>query len=366
MSTRRRAIWWRGPLLGLLLLPGSLLGQSQLPPLVVGVAPCPPFVMSSEGKFSGLAIYLWEQVATLMGADYEFRESNLREMLESIADTKNSRHVDVGVSCLSITAEREKSIDFSHSFYETYTGIAVRDRGFGGILIGFFSSPLVLKGLAIVVGIAGLLGFLFYLLENRENPKLYTTKFGRGRAIEAFIVGLLFATRGPINYYEFRNLTSRAMAALLSVGSTFLVAGITAVLASAFTLASLRSQVTGLQDLKNVRVGALEGSTSSLFLRKNGIIHQTMPDLQMLIDALDRDALDAVVSDEAFLRYEIFKGKESGKYEALAVLPYEFESQNYGFALDKNSELEEMVNRALLTVRDTPEWKSKVAEYLGK
>ena len=208
MRNNCKVIRWRGLLLGLLLLPGSVLGQSQLPSLVVGLAPCPPFVMSTDGKYSGLAVYLWEQVAKLMGVDYEFREYTLREMLDAIADKNSNRHVDVGVSCLSITAEREKSIDFSHSFYETYTGIAVRDRGFGSIVTGFLSSPLVLKGLAIVLGVAGLLGILFYLLENRDNPKLYTTKFGHGRAIEAFIVGLLFATRGPINYYEFRNLTS--------------------------------------------------------------------------------------------------------------------------------------------------------------
>ena len=242
----------------------------------------------------------------------------------------------------------------------------MRDRGFADIITGFFTSPIVLRGVAIVLGVAALLGILFYLLENRDNPKLYTTTFGKGRGVEAFIVGLLFATRGPINYYEFRSLTARVIAALLAVGSTFLIAGITAVLASAFTLESLRSQVTGLQDLKNVRVGALDGSTSSLFLRKNGIIHQSMPDLETLIVSLDRGSLDAIVSDEAFLRYEIKNGQQRGLYKALAVLPYELESQNYGFALDKNSELQEMVNRALLTVRETPEWKSRVAEYLGK
>ena len=39
------------------------------------------------------------------------------------------------------------------------------------------------------------------------------------------------------------------LATLLAVGATFLIAGITAILASAFTLDSLRSQINGLQDL---------------------------------------------------------------------------------------------------------------------
>ena len=156
------------------------------------------------------------------------------------------------------------------------------------------------------------------------------------------------------------------LAALLAVGSTFLIAGITAMLASAFTVERLSTQVSGLQDLNNVRVGALDGSTSSLFLRKNGIAHQTRPDLDALIAELDDDQLDAVVADDAFLKYALRAGKEQGHYQKLTVLPYEFDSQNYGFALQQNSELVESINQALLTVRKSPEWRNKLREYIGE
>ena len=48
------------------------------------------------------------------------------------------------------------------------------------------------------------------------------------------------------------------------------------------------------------------------------------------------------------------------------MLPYEFDSQNYGFAMQRKSRLDEDVNQALLVVRKSPEWRNKVREYLGE
>ena len=72
---------------------------------------CPPFVINDAGEFSGLSIFLWDNIASELGLEYSIEEYGQDEMLESIAQGK----VDVGVSCLSKTHEREKIIDFSHS-----------------------------------------------------------------------------------------------------------------------------------------------------------------------------------------------------------------------------------------------------------
>ena len=50
--------------------------------------------------------------------------------------------------------------------------------------------------------------------------------------MEGFILGLLFITRGPVNYYEFQTLTGRVLTVLLAVFTTLFVASITAILAS--------------------------------------------------------------------------------------------------------------------------------------
>jgi hypothetical protein len=78
---------------------------------------------------SGLGVYLWEQVAKVMGGTFVLIELPLGDMLQAIAEDKVGQ-AQVGVSCLSITADCELTIDFSHSFHETYVGIAVKNTGF--------------------------------------------------------------------------------------------------------------------------------------------------------------------------------------------------------------------------------------------
>ena len=334
--------------------------------LTVAVAECPPFVIFENGQYSGLAVFLWERVGSELGLRWEYAEYPLGSLLETIRSTDKTELPDVGVSCTSVTAEREEFIDFSHSFNETYTAIAVRQTTLWSAVTGFFASPQVLKAILIVLGIAVLIGAVFYLLEHRINKKLFSSDSIAGRILEPVIIGLMFVTSGPIRFYRFKTLTARVLATVLTLSSTFLIAAITAVLASSFTLNAMQTEVRTLDDLRSIRVGALAASTSSAFLDNNGIVHQTRPDLDALVTDLDQGKLDAIVSDATFLRYRINQGKQQGQFESLTVLPYELAAQNYAFILTEDSPLRERINRALLTVRTQPEWRQKIAEFLGE
>jgi polar amino acid transport system substrate-binding protein len=187
-----------------------------------------------------------------------------------------------------------------------------------------------------------------------------------GKLMEAFIVGLLFVTSGPIRYYEFRTLSGRILTAFLAVGSTVMIASITALLASAFTLDQMHSGYTGPQDLAKVKVGVLEASTSFEYLQEQGINSRTFSDRQKLLAALDDGRLDAVVGDDAVLKYKIKEAQAEGRYETLSVLPFVFEKQNYAFAMPDESPYLEKLNQALLSVRDTPAWAVEIVKYIGK
>jgi polar amino acid transport system substrate-binding protein len=334
--------------------------------LTVAVAECPPFVIIENGRHSGLAVYLWERIGSEMGLSWDYVEYPLGELLENIKRADQAEIPDVGISCTSVTAEREELIDFSHSFNETYTAIAVRQTTLWSAITGFLTSPAVLHALFIVLGLAILIGGVFYLLEHRNNKKLFSSKTLMGKILEPVIVGLMFVTSGPIRFYRFKTLTARVLATILTLGSTFLIAAITAVLASSFTLNAMTTEVRSLDDLRNIEVGALAASTSSAFLKINGIRHQTQLDLDTLVNELDSGELDAIVSDAAFLTYRINLGKQQGQFESLTVLPYELEAQNYAFILREHSPLREGINRALLTERMQRDWRDKIREYLGE
>jgi len=333
-------------------------------PLKVGLAECPPFVIFDNGTYSGLAVYLWEQVGQEMGLTWEYTEYPLGTMLEVIRSGDESRLPDVGISCTSVTAEREKLIDFSHSFNETYTAIAVRQTTLWSAIVAFFANPNVLKALFIVLGVAILIGAVFFLLEHKTNKKLFSSDTAVGRFIETTIIGLLFATSGPIRFYRFKTLSARVLSTVLALSSTFLIAAVTAVLASSFTLNAMTTKVHGLDDLRRLRVGALNASTSSEFLTANGILHQTHQDLGALVTDLDAGRLDAIVSDAAFLQYHINKGKQKGQFTSLTVLPQELQAQNYAFVLVQDSPYRESINRTLLSIRQQRAWRDKLAAYL--
>jgi len=335
-------------------------------PLTVAVAECPPFVIFENGQYSGLAIFLWEQVGSEMGLSWNYVEYPLGTLLENIKSTGKPNPPDVGISCTSVTSEREEHIDFSHSFNETYTAIAVRQTTLWSAVTGFFASPKILKAILIILGIAVFIGAVFYLLEHRVNKKLFSSESLIGRIIEPTIIGLMFVTSGPIRFYRFKTLTARVLATILTISSTFLIAAVTAVLASSFTLNAMQTEVRTVDDLRNIRVGALVASTSSAFLDSNGITHQTRPDLDALVTDLDNGELDAIVSDAAFLRYRINQGKQQGQFESLTVLPYELAAQNYAFILAQDSPLRESINRTLLSVRVQRAWREKTREYLGE
>jgi len=345
--------------------PASIEAESSTP-LKVAIAECPPFVIFDDGQYSGLAVLLWERVGNELGLNWDYSEHSLGSLLQAINSNDQAELPDVGVSCTSVTAEREEMIDFSHSFNETYTAIAVRQTTLWSAVTGFFASPQVLKAILIVLGIAVLIGAFFYLLEHRINKKLFSSDSIAGRILEPIIIGLMFVTSGPIRFYRFKTLTARVVATVLTLSSTFLIAAITAVLASSFTLNAMQTEVRTLDDLRNLQVGALSASTSSAFLRSNGIMHQTRPDLDTLVTDLDKGKLDPIVSDAAFLQYRINQGKQQGQFKSLTVLPYELEAQNYAFILAEDSPLRERINRALLSVRAQRDWREKIAEYLGE
>lgn len=337
--------------------------SDSMTPLRVAVAECPPFVILDNGRPSGLAIYLWEQVGREMGLEWQYETHALGELLKMIPRWGVDHELDVGISCTSVTSEREQLIDFSHSFDETYTAIAVKQSTLGSAIAGFFTNPRVIKAFLIVLGIAILIGGIFFLLEHRSNKKLFSTDTAFGRFIETTIIGLLFVSNGPIRFYRFKTLSARVLSTVLALSSTFMIAAVTAVLASSFTLNAMHTQVRDLDDLRTLSVGALNGSTSSTFLTEHGVLHQTRDELDALVIDLEAGFLDAIVSDAGFLQYRINKGKQQGQFKSLTVLPYELEAQNYAFILPEGSLLREDINRTLLTVRARDDWRDRLADY---
>lgn len=352
-------------LFAFLCLQSSVLVSAQT--LHLGSYQCPPFIIEDKNSsdseeannYHGLSLLLWDEISKELSLDYQLSNHELEDLIEQVSQGK----LDVGISCISITPEREKIIDFSHSFYETHLAIAVKPIGLGGMAVNIITNKKLWKILGIIALIASIVGAIYYLLEHRINKKLFSMQSKTARGVEGFIMGLLFITKGPFNYYEFKTLTGRVLTVLLAVITTFALASITAILASSLTLGALTSDITGPNDLKGKRVAAKLESTASEYLTNRGIHHSTYKDLDGLLQALDKGKVEAIVADNAVLKYTIGKANLDGQLEGISVLPYQFSKQNYGFILPENSPLMEKLNQALLKVRGSGKWQSALMQY---
>ncbi|NQZ52113.1 MAG: transporter substrate-binding domain-containing protein [Moritella sp.] len=334
----------------------------------VGSYHCPPFVMSIQDNgrpqptSTGLSILLWERIAESIDLQYEMQDYTLQGLLDAV----DNGSIEVGISCITITPERELRMDFSHSFYETHLAIAVKQKGYLAAFINIITNTTLLLVVGIILICAGLIGWIFYLLEHKVNHKLYSMPSTGAQLLEAFILGLLFITKGPFNYFEFKTLSGRVLTVFLAIASTLFIASITAMLASTFTLGLLNTDIKSPYDLIKLNVGTKVSTTSSIYLESLGIIHQTFTSLDDMLSALNDGEIDAIVDDDAVLKYKLKLAKQQGRYQQISVLPYQFEKQNYGLAIKDNSPYTEQLNRALLNIRQSSEWQQALNQYFAE
>jgi ABC-type amino acid transport substrate-binding protein len=91
--------------------------------LLVGTRHVPPFaIKKADATWEGISIELWREIAAENHWDFEFREFDLEQLLGRL----EKGELDAAVAAVTVTPEREKLLDFTHPFYSSGLGIAVR------------------------------------------------------------------------------------------------------------------------------------------------------------------------------------------------------------------------------------------------
>ena len=362
--TRPRPPLARTVAIGALTILAALLPTAplQAETLVVGTKASPPFAMVDErtGEWSGISIDLWERIALELGYQTEFRDMPLEELLDGVA----AGELDLAVAALTVTADREREADFSHPYFQSHLAIAVpavQDTQLGAVLSALMS-PAFLSALGVLLVLLTGIGLLMWLAERRANAD----EFG-GTPLEGLGSGFWWSavTMTTVGYGDKapRTLPGRLIGLVWMFTSIVIIAGITGAMASAFTVTSLRTAISGPDDLPGLRVGTLGGSTSESYLESIGARPVAHASLTGALDALAASGLDAVVYDAPVLDYAIGDGYAG----EIQILPAEFNKENYAIALTQgDSERLERINLALLETLAAPEWRAIRQRYLGE
>lgn len=329
--------------------------------VVIGVLVAPPFVeKDANGNFHGIAIDLWRDLADDLGLQGQMREYDLEGLLEAV----RRGTVDVGLSALSITPEREAAMDFSQPFYYTGLGIAVSTKNTAGILdlvLQNVFSRRVLLYVGSLLGLLLLVGTVVWLLERRRNPGHFRPGHkGIGDGLWWSAVTMTSVGYGDTTP---TTLAGRTVALVWMFASVALLASFTAGITASMTVSSMGGLVHGPEDLHKVRTGVMRDSSAQEELADSHVGVRLFDSPEDGLQALIGDEIDAFVHDQPMLHYyqhHAFTGK-------VRILSVFFDPQLYGFAFPRGSDLRKSVNVALLRRLEDHEYRVRLfGPYLGR
>ena len=142
--------------------------------LIVATKEAPPFAMKQQdGTWRGVSIDLWRRVADRLGLRYRFSD---QPTVAALVEGTAAGSFDAAIAAITVTAGRQRVLDFTQPFYATGLGVAVSTIESRWVAVsralfsyGFFQAVMIL--LAVAVGV----GFVIWLLERRR-----TEHFGGG------------------------------------------------------------------------------------------------------------------------------------------------------------------------------------------
>lgn len=333
-------------------------------PVMVGIRVVPPFVIDGEdGTYSGLTIALWEHIAGELDIEFEYVERDIAGLLDGVAayPGDDATPLFAAASALTITAEREEQVDFTHPFFVSGLGIAVphQPAGLWQAVVSIFSAEFLWIVLLLILLLL-FWGVLVWLSERRVN----LDEFG-GSPAEGIGSGFWWAavTMTTVGYGDKapKSVPGRLIGFVWMFAGIILVSFFTASIASSLTVSQLDTRVSGPQDLPHVRVGALEQSATIAYLDEQRIRHRTYASISDGLRAVSDGQLDAFVHDEPIIRY--YSNRDY--YGEVRVLPNIFNEQYYGIAIPLGSALRSDINRVMLEFIADEQWQQLQRRYLG-
>jgi polar amino acid transport system substrate-binding protein len=358
------SLWSALLCVALLALPGSgsalLHAQEKAPPdreWVVATKAAPPFAMKqSDGQWGGISISLWKRIADKEHLRYRLVETqSVPELLDGVANGT----FDAGVAAITVTAARAQDVDFTQPFYNTGLGIAVPINENPWVSIGrallsfnFFQAVGALLFIAMTVG------FLIWMLERHKTE--HFSGGAKGLA-SSFWWSTIAMTQAGASQNAPATLPGRIVAMGWMIASVIAIAVFTAGITSTLTRRGLEGAVHGFNDLRSVRVGAVENSATTDYLNHQRLSFRSFPDIQSGLSALAQGQIDAFVHDKPLLTWMVHNDYSS----LVRIVDTSFSSESYAIALPKNSAMRSTLDLAVLDQVESDWWQQKLFETLG-
>lgn len=322
--------------------------HAQKDTLRVDVSLFEPMVMKSDdGKLTGFDIELWQNIAEYLKIPYNV---TVVDQFKDIIPRLEANISDVAISGITINESREKTIDFTHKYYDSGLAILIRGEDTGGIWAQLIQYLNIIKKLNYIL--------LFYIIFLVIMAFLYN-RIEKWPLFDCFyFVNTIISTVG------FGDISAKTKIGKVLVQFTMLVgigifSLITGAISSEITVQKLTYNINGPEDLRNKIVAVEEGTTSDAVKNYGAKIH-AMPSIEKAVEALRNKTVDAVVYDLPGVLHIAKNNKD------LIALSNTFDKQSYGIALRQGSPFREDINRALLHLMNTGKYTEIYNKYFGE
>lgn len=325
----------------------------------VGVINLAPLSMkTTDGRWEGHSVELWQDVAARMGVTFEFQEFHtLEPMLEAL----KQRTIDA-IPSLPVREGLETVMDFSQSYLKSGLAIAVPaeevDYAWRRIFEAIFSFHS-LKAIAFLMALSTVAGVIVWRLENVRNSEM----FGGGH-VKGIGHGIWWAmvTMSTVGYGDLapKTLGGRIVALVWMIFSIVFIAVFTASITTTLTISELKGKVRGFGDLYKVRTGSIPGSEGFDYLTRQGVAVVSCASVPEGMEALTSGRIDAFVLNEQILKH-LAKRDYPGRIQ---VLPGTYDEYFVSIALQQNSTLRKPINKALLSLMKTQRWTELGNRYI--
>jgi polar amino acid transport system substrate-binding protein len=335
-----------GPFLAAILLamsPAEVASALPVRPLRVVTAPVAPFVLPKTAPPAGFSIDLWTEVARRMHVDFAWTIAPTpSELLQAV----QRGDADVAIAAITMTAEREKVVDFSHPYFDSGLQVMVRAQEEGVFLATLLSIPWLAIGhlLAAAIVIVFVLGNMLWLIERRTNHDFHK---GYWRAIGEGIWGtMLIIATGEHGDRNAPGVLKRVAVVVMWLMGVLLVAQLTATVTSSQTVQRLQSSIRGPDDLPGKTLASVPGTVAGDYLTRRGLPFVSVTYGPDAIRMLVRGEVQAVVFDAPTLQYWLAK-EGTGAVQVVGPL---FQPEKYAIAVAEGSALRKPIDEALLEI----------------
>jgi polar amino acid transport system substrate-binding protein len=334
----------------------------------VGIKPSEPWVMYDKNatienrKPVGFSIDLWNKIAQNLGLDTEYVYFN--STTDLINATKDQK-VDIGISAITITSDREEVINFSNSMYELGLQVMINAENASSSVLSIMAkeiNKMMTTGAIIVFFL-----FLFITIHlrwfvdrNDKSSDLFDKSYVVGIR-DAFWWGITMLVTWETPHSKG---LARVIDLFWHIVGIIAISILTAIVTAALTAQSIGGSIHSEKDLVGKYVAAVATDAPRRYLEKIGANVVPVKTLDEGIELLKKGKVKALAHDGPRLVYLANKINKKAKKRVLAVLPFKFNPQNYGIVFPPMSKFKESVDRTLLKLREADGLESSYHQKL--